>query len=122
MPPDTGVPAAKSSNIPRLMLVLILCLSAFVQSNVVSRTVIDYPLRADAGEYFAYAFNLKHFGVYSSAKTWATPRETAPARDKMRSPGYPIFLLLVGTPEPTESYLRKVTILQAGLGVLVMTQ
>ena len=118
MPPDTGIPAAKSSNIPRLMLVLILCLSAFVQSNVVSRTVIDYPLRADAGEYFAYAFNLEHFGVYSSAKTWATTRERAPARDKMRSPGYPVFLLLVGTPEPTESYIRKVTILQAGLGVL----
>ena len=118
MPPDTGMPASKSSNIPRLMLVLILCLSAFVQSTVVSRTVVDYPLRADAGEYFAYAFNLKHFGVYSSAKTWATPGETALAPDKMRSPGYPIFLQLVGTPEPTESYIRKVTILQAGLGVL----
>ena len=118
MRPAAGMPASKSSNIPRLMLVLILCLSAFVQLTVVSRTVVDYPLRADAGEYFGYAFNSKHFGVYSSAKTWATPTETAPAPDKMRSPGYPFFLRLVGPPEPTERYIRKVTIWQAGLGVL----
>lgn len=119
MPPLSGTPASKSSNVPRLMLVLILCLSAFVQLTVVSRTIVDYPLRADAGEYFAYAFNLKHYGVYSSAKTWAEPpSEVAPAPDKMRSPGYPLFLRLAGSPEPTEAYVHRITLLQAALGVL----
>lgn len=119
MTQDPVITAPSRSRIPQLMLALILALAAFVQLTVVSRTVVDTPLRADAGQYFSYAFNLKHYGVYSSAPTWQeAPSEVAPAADKLRSPGYPLFLLMAGSPEPTEAYLTRITFLQAGLGIL----
>jgi 4-amino-4-deoxy-L-arabinose transferase-like glycosyltransferase len=42
----------------------------------------------------------------------------APAPDSIRSPGYPLFLRLVGRPELSHAYLHRVTLWQAGLGVL----
>ena len=110
--------APAPSRIPQLLLVLLLAFAAFVQLTVVSRTVVDSPLRADAGEYFSYAWNLKHFGVYSSAHP---PQDAGaydtPSPDRVRTPGYPLFLLAVGSPEPSEAYLRRVAFVQAGLGV-----
>lgn len=119
MTQDPVITASSRKRIPQLMLALILALAAFIQLTVVSRTVVDNPLRADAGQYFSYAFNLKHYGVYSSAPTWRDePSEVAPVADKLRSPGYPLFLLMAGSPEPTEAYLTRVSFLQAGLGIL----
>lgn len=107
------------SKLPQLLLALILSVSAFVQLTVVSRTIVDVPLRADAGDYFSYAYNIEHYGVYSSARTWAAPPSAvAPTPDSLRPPGYPFFLSLVGTPEPTEIFLRHVSFIQAGLGIV----
>ena len=107
-------PAA--SKVPQLLLLLLLALAAFLQLTVVSKTVVDHPLRADAGEYFSYAWNLRNHGVYSSARPTGEIG-TPPAPDKVRSPGYPLFLLAVGNPEPSEQYLHRVSLVQALLGV-----
>ena len=116
---DDSAPADPSSRTYRLLLLLVLSLSAFIQFTVVSRTIADVPIRADASEYFSYAYNLHNFGVYSIQKTWTLPPETSePVPDKLRSPGYPLFLLATGVPEPTSTYLRRVTMVQAALGVL----
>lgn len=115
--PDAWPPSSRSA-IPRLLLALVLSLAALVQLTVVSRTSVDVPLRADAGEYFSYAYNLSHHGVYSIARTWSGDSGTRPAPDAFRPPGYPLFLALVGVPEPDEAYLRRVSLVQAALGVL----
>ncbi|OGT54520.1 MAG: hypothetical protein A3E01_08860 [Gammaproteobacteria bacterium RIFCSPHIGHO2_12_FULL_63_22] len=105
--------------VPRLLLILILAISAFIQFTVVSKTIVDDPLRADAGEYFSYAYNLHHYETFSLARTWVgAPPENAPAPDSIRSPGYPLFLLMAGTPRPIAMYGLRVTYLQAALGVL----
>jgi 4-amino-4-deoxy-L-arabinose transferase-like glycosyltransferase len=103
------------SRVTTLLLSLVLALAAFIQLTVVSRTVVDQPLRADAGEYFSYAWNLYYKGTYSSAR----PADdlTSPVPDKVRTPGYPIFLIAVGPPEATEAFLRKVSYFQALLGI-----
>ena len=111
--------ASLKINIARLLLGLVLTLSAFVQLTVVSRTVVEYPMQADAGDYFSYAFNVQHYDVYSSFKTWAVePSKATPPPDKMRSPGYPAFLMMVGLAEPTDAYFYRVALAQAALGVL----
>ena len=90
------------NQVPRLLLILILGISAFIQFNVVSKTIVVSPLRTDAGEYFSYAYNLRHYKTYSLDKTWArAPTNRAPAPDSIRPPGYPVFLLLAGEPRPT---------------------
>jgi 4-amino-4-deoxy-L-arabinose transferase-like glycosyltransferase len=99
----------------RLLLVLVLALAAFIQLTVITRTVVDHPLRADAGEYFSYAWNLSQDGIYSSARPGS--EGSTPTPDKVRTPGYPLFLIAIGPPEPTEAYLRRVSLVQALLGV-----
>jgi 4-amino-4-deoxy-L-arabinose transferase-like glycosyltransferase len=118
MPPEA--PSTPAPNhVPALLLALVLAIAAYVQFAVVSRTVVASPLRADAGEYFNYAYNLHHYGVYSLRRTWdITPAPPAPAPDKIRSPGYPLFLLAAGEPQPLEGYGHRVVLLQAVLGVL----
>jgi 4-amino-4-deoxy-L-arabinose transferase-like glycosyltransferase len=102
-----------------LLVALLLCLSAFVQLVTANRTVVDHPLRADAGEYFSYAWNLSRHGVYSIDPTWQrAPEATPPTPDAYRPPGYPLFLLALGDPEPTDAFVRKAVLAQALLGVL----
>lgn len=117
----TGDSARKVAKSERLMVVLLLAISAWIQLTVVNHTTVDSPLRADAGDYFSYAYNLAHSGVYSRERTWnsETP-EAASAPDSIRTPGYPLFLRLVGKPEPTQSHLHRVALWQGSLGVAVV--
>jgi 4-amino-4-deoxy-L-arabinose transferase-like glycosyltransferase len=118
-PPHEQATPPQQTRICRLLLVLILCLSALIQLIVVTKSEIVSPLRNDGGQYFAYAYNLHKYGVYSLAHTWQqTQPAPAPVPDNLRPPGYPLFLLMVGTPEPTDAYLRRVSLAQAALGVL----
>lgn len=57
-------------------------------------TVVTYPLSRDAGEYYRYAFNLRHNHTYSNqiGKFGNTGPPVTP--DAVRSPGYPLFLTL----------------------------
>lgn len=101
-----------------LLLVLVLLVATWIQLTTVNRTVVDVPVRADAADYFSYAFNLREFGTYSAAHTWrAQERPAAPAADKLRPPGYPWFLAAIGRPALTDAYLRRVALWQAGMGV-----
>lgn len=54
----------------------------------VTHTVLDTPVRGDAIEYFCYAWNLVHHGVFSMAK----PESAIVLSDSFRDPGYPVFL------------------------------
>ncbi len=101
-----------------LSLFLILVFSSFVQFSVVTRTSASLPMASDAADYFSYAYNLKNFGVYSDALTWASEAPpTGMKPDAHRSPGYPLFLLTIPGLDTTSSYLRRVSLAQAAMGV-----
>lgn len=101
-----------------LLILFVLCLSAYIQLTVATRTVLANPLVADSGRYFSYAYNLENFGVYSSQVTWDPQYdEGALQPDAIRSPAYPAFLLLVARPEPSREWAGKVAVAQALLGV-----
>jgi 4-amino-4-deoxy-L-arabinose transferase-like glycosyltransferase len=102
-----------------LLLMMILLLSAWIQFSVVERTEVIVPLRADAKVYFSTAYNLVHSGIYSQDVVWEQPGiTTLPKADHFVTPGYPLFLALVGDPQPDPHYLHQVVVVQAALGVL----
>jgi 4-amino-4-deoxy-L-arabinose transferase-like glycosyltransferase len=49
---------------------------------------VAVPVRGDIREYYAYAWNMVHHGVFSHA----APAFAVPAADAYRGPGYPLFL------------------------------
>lgn len=108
--------AAPRSRLVPLLLLLILSLSAFIQFTTVSRTVVEMPLRADSGDYFSYAHNLYEYGVYSARRPTGAG-EPAPKPDRLRSPGYPWFLAMMGEPSPDDAWLRQIALAQATFGV-----
>ena len=110
-------------------LTLILLIAAYLRFGAVNQTVVSNSLRADAGQYFSYAFNLKYRGVYSVARP--VPH-SHPRPDAYRSPGYPLFLAafmgdvppkFVGATPAKSSLdriklmLLRVTLVQAFLGL-----
>lgn len=72
-----------------ILLVLIIAAAASLRLGAATETRVQAPLRADAGDYATYAYNLKHHGVYSRQKPSG---DSAPAPDALRAPGYPLFL------------------------------
>ena len=103
----------------KIALLLVLLLSAFIQFTVVTHTEVINPFHADAREYFFSAYNLDHYGVYSSEVTWPPEQHVQPPHaDAVATPGYPLFLRLIGHPEPTIEFERRVKLVQAALGVL----
>lgn len=103
---------------PRLMLALVLALSALLQATVVSRTKVDRPLRVDALDYFSYAVNLRDHGVYSLDRGWNEGHaDETPRPDAQRPPGYPWMLRLLD-PQVSRQWLRRVGYVQSVLGVL----
>ncbi|MGE0485549.1 MAG: hypothetical protein AB7Q81_15500 [Gammaproteobacteria bacterium] len=90
------------------LAVLVLALSLRV--HVVTHTVIDRPVRADAADYLAYALNLQRYGVYSrDHAAVAAAADAAPPRpDAVRTPGYPLFLaaLLRGDGDAARAFGR----------------
>jgi 4-amino-4-deoxy-L-arabinose transferase-like glycosyltransferase len=111
-----GQPRTPKSQVPRLLLALLLTLSAYVQLTVWTKTIVHAPLSADAKEYFSYAWNLHEHRMYSWEPTWidgSTPRQP----DKVRTPGYPLLLLLLGKPQPNEDWASRFGLMQAAMTV-----
>jgi hypothetical protein len=75
-----------------LLLGALISISFFVRMEMLSATVVRASIIADAREYFAYAYNLRHHQVYSSDIQGLPPHSQQPEPDALRSPGYPIFL------------------------------
>jgi 4-amino-4-deoxy-L-arabinose transferase-like glycosyltransferase len=71
-----------------LLFVLVVLLAFVLREQFVLVGVVDYPIRGDVREYFAYAWNLVNHGVFSHA----TPQAAVPMPDAYRSPGYPWLL------------------------------
>src|SRR5262245_27480364 len=77
-------------------LVVLASIAAFFRLTVVERTIIDgTPLRADAGQYYFTAYNLRVNGIYSrSPGPFARPPVKVEP-DAYRSPGLPLLMVAV---------------------------
>lgn len=104
-----------------LVTVSIMALGLKLRMQMVAETVIDTPLRADATQYYAYAYNLRYQGVYSNqwpgikAKGGPSPRP-----DSFREPGYALFLAPFVVYKPTFQMLKQITYSQALLSTFTI--
>ena len=101
-------------------LVLVFLFGLYLRVDTVIHTIVDNPLRGDAGQYFTYAFNLHKSGVYSREFTGATPMAPVPVADALRSPGYPLFLLPFAGGVPSDSTFVAIGLTQAVIGAVLI--
>ena len=106
--------------IPFFLFLCILLTGLYLRVASVNETLVVKPLRADAGDYFTYAFNLLHRNTYSrevgNLKDFHAPVKP----DSVRSPGYPLFLTFFVEGLSFRSFLEKVVLSQAVLSSLTI--
>lgn len=99
----------------------ILTLAAWLRLEAALHTVVDMPIRADARDYAAYGYNMRHFGIYSRQVAWRTDRPQPPlVADAMRQPAYPLFLALFLGSTPDENFVHYVVLSQACIGIAIV--
>jgi hypothetical protein len=103
-----------------LVFCLILIMGLYLRYESVSNTVVVHPLRADARDYFMYAYNLRHKEVYSRDATSLQKSDFRPAPDAARSPGYPIFLSAFVNGLPNKDMLDRIVLSQALLSTITL--
>lgn len=91
-------------------------MSAVMYLTAVSQTRIDHPIRGDASDYFAYAYNIKVHGIYSHD----LPSAGMPHPDALRAPAYPAMISLLLDETNVEKTLANVFYFQALLGVITV--
>jgi hypothetical protein len=83
----------------------------------VSTALVVHPIRGDTRQYYAYALNLAHHGVFSMS----LPNAKTIIPDNYRDPGYPLFLAawmkLLGS---ADAWYEGVLLCQALLGALTV--
>jgi 4-amino-4-deoxy-L-arabinose transferase-like glycosyltransferase len=105
------------------VLCVLLAVSFYLRSESLWQTVlVPPPIRADAGDYFMYAYNLYHHGIYSRDHRGLS-EETKTADilpDAVRSPGYPLFLTLFMGDQPVPGILAQVLFSQVLISTLTV--
>lgn len=99
-----------------MSLAILLCLALGVRLLYQHESVVNKPLRADAGKYFRAAYNLRVFGIHSEEKR--RPNSEPPQSRTDLSPAYPLFLTLFLDAKTTAEFEERVLIVQAILGTL----
>lgn len=102
-----------------LLVGLVAMLAAQLRFGAVANTTVDNPVRADARDYVAYAYNIRHHGVYSASSISFTTPGAVPEPDAVRAPGYPLFLSVL-IDRVTQSELAKITSIQALVSTVVV--
>jgi hypothetical protein len=106
---------------------LLIGLAFFLRSAALfASELVPPPVRADAGDYFMYAYNLWHNRVYSRDFASLDNPQAVVAPDAVRSPGYPLFLyLFMGVGHPGDIIARvffsqvMLSSLTVGIGFLL---
>jgi len=79
--------------------------------------LVESPIRGDAVQYCAYAWNLANHGVFSMSRIGSG----VPIPDGFRDPGFPVFLALLMKLVPDQdAWYGAVLIAQAALGALTV--
>lgn len=105
------------------LLCALLAVSFYLRIESLWQTeLVPPPIRADAGDYFMYAYNLFHHGIYSrdhrglageAEKVYLLP-------DAVRTPGYPLFLTLFMGDQPVPGILAQVLFSQVLISTLTV--
>jgi 4-amino-4-deoxy-L-arabinose transferase-like glycosyltransferase len=99
-------------------LALIGVLALALRLYYVETAVVDKPLRGDATQYFTYAWNVVHHGIFSKA---ALNDAIVPAADNYRDPGYPLLLAIcLKVTSSMSAWYRLVLWIQALLGSMTI--
>ena len=101
------------------LLAAVILLGLHLRLDVVRFTVIDSPLRSDAADYTAYAYNLERHGVYSRDITTILSDEKTPQPDALRSPGYPVLLTMFVS-ESLSVFITRTIYMQAVISTLTL--
>ena len=92
----------------------------YLRVRSVTETVVVHPLRADAGDYFRYAYNLHYKNTYSREMGDMKDLHSPVTPDGVRSPGYPFFLTFFVDGLSLHSFVQKVVLSQAILSGLTI--
>lgn len=103
-----------------LTLGIVIVCGFYLRNESIWGTKVIHPLRADAGEYFMYAYNLRHKHIYS--KEVGNPKDikSPVTPDAVRSPGYPLFLSLFVDGFPNEKMINKILVSQMIISTLTL--
>jgi len=101
-------------------LAIIIFLGLYLRLYAIIHTYVDTPIRADARDYYAYAYNLTNHGVYSLSTHSIKKGAQKPKPDANRSPGYPIFISIFANEFPSMSLLLNITLLQGILSLITL--
>jgi len=105
------------------ILCMLLAVGFYLRNESLWQTVVVHPaIRADARDYFMYAYNWYHHGVYSK-----DPRGLSEAAeidgilpDAVRTPGYPLFLTLFMGSQPIAVILVHILSAQVLISTLTV--
>ncbi|HEV2110831.1 MAG TPA: glycosyltransferase family 39 protein [Gammaproteobacteria bacterium] len=99
---------------------LVLVLAAYLRFTVIDDSLVMSPYQADAAEYYNYAYNLRHHGVYSGADAELNHGTLIPGADAIRPPAYPLFLTPFAAGPHDRIGIRHIAYAQACAGVLTV--
>jgi 4-amino-4-deoxy-L-arabinose transferase-like glycosyltransferase len=105
------------------ILCLLLAAGYYLRSESLWQTVVVPPsIQADARDYFMYAYNLYYHGVYSiNPRGLSEDTQTGDILpDAVRSPGYPLYIMLFMGSSPISVFLAEVLFSQVIISMLTI--
>ncbi|MCI5135250.1 MAG: hypothetical protein D3920_09305 [Candidatus Electrothrix sp. AW2] len=109
----------KQVSLYRILPVLLLFVFALcLRLEMTSRTLVNVPVRNDAREYYAVAYNISNYGVISTA--FPSKSKVPPQPDSLRSPGYPLFMAPFAVYPPSQDMVNRIKLAQAVVGTLTV--
>jgi 4-amino-4-deoxy-L-arabinose transferase-like glycosyltransferase len=84
-----------------LLFAVVLLLGSYLRHESIFKTRVNHPLRADAKQYFSYAYNLRYHHTFSKDYTSISHPGGSVKPDALRTPGYPLFISLFVDPKPS---------------------
>ncbi|WP_199098860.1 hypothetical protein [Dyella sp. ASV21] len=104
-----------------LCLLLILLVGMGLRLGTAAHTEVDHPIRNDAREYVAYAWNAKYEGVYSQGMGPILGQTNVPLTpDAFRPPGYPMYLSMFLQGQLDTGFVARVVHAQAWMAGLTL--